>query len=167
MDAADTLATAAQDHQAEIDQKTSFGRYMLKEVKQFGIMIAGAVVGYAGFKALRNTKAAEKIAEKISTVIAKKTSFEIPLEGLASAKDKVFPVVGAVAGAVGGGIVNTYGHWKKTESEALAVGEINADVVHLVQERRKFADTLTRQEQFVQDLLKEREARSGPNEVTR
>ncbi len=144
-DPKESVSTAAEERQKNIDAKTSFGQYMLKELQMTGLPLLGGGAGWAAtWGLLKNAKINEFVAKRLS----RPKWIEFGVTG-----KTIFISVGVFIGTFIAGLFNTYGHWKNSESEKLAVNEINQDVANLVTERSKFADTLNRQEALIKDLV--------------
>ena len=148
-----TTVSSAEDRQRRIEEQTSVGRYTMKQVKQEGVLILGAVAGYFAARGLlKNNKVAEWAEGKVASIMPAPAKHSI-WQNTKELSQRVFGFVGIMAGTMVSGIINTYEHWKNLESEKLAVAEINKDVGNLVGERAKFADTLNRQEAIIKELV--------------
>lgn len=146
---------AGEDRQQHIKQKTSFAHYMLKVGKSYGTLIAGGAIGFfVGNAITKNDKVMDKITDA-----AQKLSKEdnISREFI----NTTFKTVTATAGAVLSQVVNAYDGWRRKEGEQLQVEETNQDIGALLSERKKFAETLNRQEQLIKDIIAQRKDAAG------
>jgi len=150
------LGRVSGDRQKNIDDKTSFGQYLLKTVKVYGVLIAGGVAGGLAFWSLGKN---EKAVSKITEIFKSFTKDDVTPKAVKG----ILPVIGIGIGTILSQIVNAYSGWKRVESETLQVEEVNKDVGTLMEERQKFATTLTRQEQYIQRLIAARQ--NGTPEV--
>jgi hypothetical protein len=154
--------TAAEERQNRIREETSFGKYAGQQFLQYATLAVGAVAGFFAFKGLKSVGAMKPIENAIQKRVKQPQLAE---EAVKKAR-KIADYVGAGVGALLGRIINAYGNWKKVESENLAVQEVNSDVANLMQERGKFADTLTRQEGFIRDLIAQRKDKDSQEPAT-
>lgn len=110
---------------------------LLNIVIQFGSAAAGFFIG----KALSNVPAIAK----------RNTAYRFGAFTPAS-------TIGTAVGSVVGSMALGYKHWRKTESERLAVGEINKDVADIIASRTGFEETLEQQGQVVRELRERMES---------
>lgn len=139
--------STAEDRQKKIAENTTFGKYTAKQLFNTVVQVVGIGGGFLLGKKLNNTKLANTINEKVAS--------SLPKEAAELGKG-AFIFATTTLGAIVSTMALAYEHWKNAESEKLAVAEINKDVAKMVDQRAKFADTLTRQEDMIKKLVAER-----------
>ncbi len=123
---------AADNSTTNIDEKTGFGNYLVKQAYQIivstGGVIGGAYAGVVGAKRLLKDAviSAEHAVEWAKLPVISK------LPGLKTApsmKQLQFGgIIGAVIGSMASGLVLGYGHWKKVKQAQMQVDEITKNI---------------------------------------
>ena len=117
-------------------------RYALKQLKQWGILFGGTAIGaFAGGKLFKlfkrkggganahNDLIDEIVAEMAIPDGARKAGQKL-LNGPLNL-DSLGTMIGAMLGMIVSSIALAYEHWRKVESEKLAVEEMNRDISHM------------------------------------
>lgn len=145
------ISKTAEERQSRLEEQTTGGKYVLKQLRTMGIMAVGAVAGFFAFGTLKNTKLPEWIAKQFKPGEHLQEFTEVVKNNLKWG--------GAFVGTIVSSMFCTYEHWKSVESEKLAVAEMNIDLANMVEQRNQFATTLNHQEQIIKDLVAERQGK--------
>lgn len=134
----DSVRKGNEEKARAMREKTSFASYSAWKFEGMLISVTGAISGYwlAGEKRL-----GKFVPEQYKTRLSSTT----------------ISWIGAFIGLQFSGIANGYRHWKKTETEAQRIGNINDDVAHAMGERGRFAETLSKQENYIKELISQRQ----------
>lgn len=158
------MADNAPKKPEDIEKELSVGNFAGQQAITLGLTIGGLVVGVAAALGAARLGLANGIKNSKWLSNAVQENPEL----LAKAKGMVTPTIAAVGAFVGlftGSTASMYGHWRKVEGEHLAVKEINKDVANLMEKRVQFEETLDKQSQIVQKILKEHEAKAGASQA--
>ncbi len=122
-----------QSFEKKHEWELSATRYALKQLVQWGVSLGSTVVGGAGGYLLGKhkpewvDKTIIKQVKKIPSPFIQDPEVLAALES-GGAKKGVAAFLGAMAGATLAGVALMFEHWKKEESQKLAVDEMNTDI---------------------------------------
>ena len=146
---ADTETT---DINKKVEDELTVGRFAGQQARTMGLIIGGTLAGYLLGKQLIKTSLPNKVMDLIQKHWFKEAT---TAEKEAIGKNVVeygTMAVGYAAGQVG----SLYEHWSKVERERLGVDEVNKNVSAMMAKRVQFEETMDRQHEIIQKLIKER-----------
>lgn len=146
----------------EYADRLSAGTYALKKIKEV-VITAGGVVG--GWFAGRQIDKYKGYGSMLSDTHAEILDAANPgrgarLRGLATP----VAVLGAAAGSIVSGIALAYGHWRKEESQKLAVDEINRDIANMKIRQRTDPELLKENDRLRAMLEQEEQKNAAPGD---
>lgn len=123
------------ERDAGMEEKLSFGTYIVKQLRMLGIMFASAGVGALAAFGISRAIGKPRITLNMFKELNPDSTW-----------------VGAAAGAVVGGYFTTYEHWAKNEATNLAVSEINHDIAEA---RLRLDPELKRENLALREMVKQ------------
>ncbi len=157
------MAADTDDINKKVDEKTSFGAYIVKDMKIQAMLWGGVVLGgTAGYFASKSPAIANAVRRAITwgAGLFKNETAEIVSRVAEHHTGKVLTGLGVMAGSFAGAIPNTYEHWREGKKAQLRVEEMTQDVVALREQRnaamtelRAQAAAIERQNSAIQEIL--------------
>lgn len=143
--------------QEEIEKELSVGNFAGTQAKTIGFQIGGIALGLGAAFAANRLKLGKWVGGKIAKG---KNGSQLDAETAEAATglgNQIVYGAGALAGMITGGLASMYEHWVKVERERLNIQEANKDIAAIMEKRVEFENTLGKQHEVIQGMLKKQE----------
>ncbi len=154
-----------EEARANIEDKLSVKSFAWSQASQMLLQIGGGVVGFFAGKGISNIGT---LAERTGKWVKSMPYLEKMLEDSTNkeAGKHGITAIGTLVGLTIGGVASLYRHWRRGESERLAVEEINKDMASLMSKRVETENMLQKQGAEVEKLLHEAQKHASPVHAT-